>query len=244
MAERDEMSFSKAFADARREMGAGKTFTWRGSSYTTDYAEEAPSRGGRTGPATDRAPTESPRPSSRRSIGERIPRRQPPAEPTPRVQRDAQDASPTTRAPRRVERDSQDASPTRSASTAPPASVQRLIDEAPDSTSRAAARRAARDGMERSMPLQSLIRAVTESIRSRRESATADRASSRSEAAATAAAARRQAAEEARAARTGMAKGGMAKKKGYAKGGSVKTGSTDRRKSGMFYDSKSPRGYK
>jgi hypothetical protein len=41
-----------------------------------------------------------------------------------------------------------------------------------------------------------------------------------------------------------MAKGGMAKKKGYAKGGSVKTGSTDRRKSGMFYDSKSPRGYK
>jgi hypothetical protein len=43
---------------------------------------------------------------------------------------------------------------------------------------------------------------------------------------------------------TGMAKGGMAKKKGYAKGGMVKNGNTDRRGKGMFYDSKSPRGYK
>jgi hypothetical protein len=31
---------------------------------------------------------------------------------------------------------------------------------------------------------------------------------------------------------------------GMAKGGSVKKGNTDRRKKGMFYDSKSPRGYK
>jgi hypothetical protein len=33
-------------------------------------------------------------------------------------------------------------------------------------------------------------------------------------------------------------------KKGYAKGGMVKNGNTDRRGKGMFYDSKSPRGYK
>ena len=36
---------------------------------------------------------------------------------------------------------------------------------------------------------------------------------------------------------------GMKKTKGYQEGGMVKTGSTDRR-SGMFYDSKSPRGYR
>ena len=40
MANRDEMGFGRAFADARRELGAGKTFTWRGNRYTTDYAEE------------------------------------------------------------------------------------------------------------------------------------------------------------------------------------------------------------
>jgi hypothetical protein len=43
---------------------------------------------------------------------------------------------------------------------------------------------------------------------------------------------------------SGMAKGGMAKKQGYNLGGTVKKGNTDRRKTGMFYDSKSPRGYK
>jgi hypothetical protein len=34
-------SFKEAFAKARKELGAGKTFTWSGKSYTTDYAEEA-----------------------------------------------------------------------------------------------------------------------------------------------------------------------------------------------------------
>lgn len=234
MANRDEMSFSRAFADARREMGAGKTFTWRGKSYTTDLAEEAPTRGGRRGPPTENAPTESPRPTSRRSIGENIPRRQPPAEERPRVQRDPQDASPTTRARPRVQRDPQDMPP----------SVSRVIADAPDAASRSAAERMARDGMERRMPLRNLINQIRDSIGSRRQGATSDRATSRSQAAADAASARRQAAEEARAARTGMAKGGMAKKKGYAKGGSVKTGNTDRRGKGMFYDSKSPRGFK
>ena len=33
-------SFSKAFAAARKEKGAGKTFQWNGKTYTTDYASE------------------------------------------------------------------------------------------------------------------------------------------------------------------------------------------------------------
>lgn len=41
MAKYDELTFGKAFAAARKEMGAGKTFTWKGKSYTTNYKEEA-----------------------------------------------------------------------------------------------------------------------------------------------------------------------------------------------------------
>lgn len=37
----DDMSFSKAFAAARKDKGAGKTFTWKGKEYTTDYKEES-----------------------------------------------------------------------------------------------------------------------------------------------------------------------------------------------------------
>ena len=33
-------SFSKAFAAARKEKGAGKTFQWNGKTYTTDLASE------------------------------------------------------------------------------------------------------------------------------------------------------------------------------------------------------------
>ena len=33
-------SFKEAFATARKELGAGKTFDWKGKSYTTNYAEE------------------------------------------------------------------------------------------------------------------------------------------------------------------------------------------------------------
>lgn len=43
MAKYDDMSFGKAFAAARKEMGAGETFTWKGKSYTTNYKEEAAS---------------------------------------------------------------------------------------------------------------------------------------------------------------------------------------------------------
>lgn len=38
---KDDMSFSKAFAAARKEMGAGKTFSWKGKSYSTNYKEES-----------------------------------------------------------------------------------------------------------------------------------------------------------------------------------------------------------
>jgi hypothetical protein len=33
-------SFKEAFAAARKEKGAGKTFTYKGKSYSTNYAEE------------------------------------------------------------------------------------------------------------------------------------------------------------------------------------------------------------
>jgi hypothetical protein len=45
MAKYDDMSFGKAFAAARKEKGAGKTFTWEGKSYTTDRADDKPSKG-------------------------------------------------------------------------------------------------------------------------------------------------------------------------------------------------------
>lgn len=42
MANYDEMSFGKAFAAARKEMGAGKSFTWKGKSYSTNRADDKP----------------------------------------------------------------------------------------------------------------------------------------------------------------------------------------------------------
>lgn len=55
MAKYDEMSFNKAFAAARKELGSGKTFTWKGKSYTTNLKEEAPKK-------ASAAPTTSKRP--------------------------------------------------------------------------------------------------------------------------------------------------------------------------------------
>jgi len=42
MANYDEMSFGKAFAAARKQMGAGKTFTYKGKSYSTNRADDKP----------------------------------------------------------------------------------------------------------------------------------------------------------------------------------------------------------
>jgi hypothetical protein len=44
MANYDDMSFGKAFSAARREKGAGKTFTWKGKRYTTDRADDRPAQ--------------------------------------------------------------------------------------------------------------------------------------------------------------------------------------------------------
>lgn len=41
MAKYDDKSFGKAFAAARKELGAGKTFTWKGKSYSTNLKEES-----------------------------------------------------------------------------------------------------------------------------------------------------------------------------------------------------------
>ena len=70
MAKYDDMSFSKAFASARKEKGAGKTFTWKGKSYTTNYKEEE-KKSGPTRPRRRPAqttPSSSPRPKPRPSM--------------------------------------------------------------------------------------------------------------------------------------------------------------------------------
>ena len=219
MANRDEMSFGRAFADARKEMGSGKTFTWRGNKYTTNLAEEE--SGSSTGSMRpqarpSRAPEESPRPTARRRV-ERDPQdASPTTRARPPVQRDAQDASPTTRARTPVRRDTQDMSPTRSAVGEVPASIQRLLDEAPGGAARARAERIADQVRAGRMPLReaidkinALFSGITSPMAGRNEEMRQRRAAA------------------------GMARGGM-----------VKNGNTDRRGKGMFYDSKSPRGYK
>ena len=59
MAKYDDMSFGKAFAAARKELGKGKTFTWKGKSYTTNLKEEAA-----TPKKKDSVPVPPPRPES------------------------------------------------------------------------------------------------------------------------------------------------------------------------------------
>lgn len=52
-------SFKEAFAAARKELGAGKTFTWQGKSYTTDLASEK-----KSGSKKTTTPEYSPRPKA------------------------------------------------------------------------------------------------------------------------------------------------------------------------------------
>ena len=235
MANRDEMSFGRAFADARREMGGGKIFTWRGNKYTTDLAEEAPRR--RTGPATENAPTESMRPRPRSSITENIPSR---LESRNRefsrkrsmgtfnedgtVQGEGQAARPgprsaprTQSAPeRRMGTFSEKGTVEGEGQRARPGSLQRLINQAPDAASRTKADRIAEQVQAGRMPLRQALNTIRDLF----SSFTSPMAGRNEEL--------RQ-----RRAAAGMARGGM-----------VKKGNTDRRGKGMFYDSKSPRGYK
>jgi len=53
MAKYDDMSFGKAFSAARKEKGAGKTFTWKGNSYTTDRADDKKKSTGAAKTSTD-----------------------------------------------------------------------------------------------------------------------------------------------------------------------------------------------
>lgn len=56
-------SFNQAFAEARKKLGAGKTFTWNGKSYSTNYAEEGKKT--KPMPRPDRpAPAAKPAPAS------------------------------------------------------------------------------------------------------------------------------------------------------------------------------------
>lgn len=226
----DKMSFGRAFNTRRNELeGGGKTFTWRGNRYTTDLAEESRSSGSRSpgrstaeiarsaSAAIDRAEeTRRPRPNPRRDTGMT---ESPRPQANPRRSDVATSVStPSVRAEpidRRV-RGAQDSSPTRSAVTAPPASIQRMIDQAPDAASRTQAERIAAQVQAGRMPLRQALNAIKD-LFSGISSPMAGRNEELRQLRATA----------------GMAKGGM-----------VKKGNTDRRKKGMFYDSKSPRGYK
>jgi len=202
MANRDEMSFGKAFADARKEMGGGKTFTWRGKKYTTDLAEE-----------TRKAPTESVRPQPRRRSVEDIAR-------TATAAIDRAEGKPATRPqmnPRRVSDQTATSVKTPSVRSEPlspsmPAPVRRAIEDAPPEDRRGATR-IAEEGTKKRVPGRAILQAIRNFLSG--EGPTDPTLVMREDR------------------NTGMARGGM-----------VKTGKTDRRGKGMFYDSKSPRGYK
>ena len=65
MAKYDELSFKKAFAAARAELGKSATFTWRGTPYSTRLAEE-PAKA----PKKDVAPKTSIRPRAKPPTGD------------------------------------------------------------------------------------------------------------------------------------------------------------------------------
>ncbi len=65
MAKYDELSFKKAFAAARAELGKSATFTWRGTPYSTRFKEE-PAKA----PKKDVAPKTSVRPRARPPAGD------------------------------------------------------------------------------------------------------------------------------------------------------------------------------
>jgi hypothetical protein len=61
MAKYDDMSFGKAFAAARGDLGSGKTFTWKGKTFKTDTAD-----GKKAAPKAS-AMSSSPKPAARPS---------------------------------------------------------------------------------------------------------------------------------------------------------------------------------
>ena len=98
MAKYDDMSFGRAFAAARREKGKGKTFTWKGKSYSTNRADDAPSSNSRS--SSEDSFVARNRQAIERAEAERAPAVRPRARPTerPKVRPRARDnaTSPTS----------------------------------------------------------------------------------------------------------------------------------------------------
>ena len=190
-----------------------------------------------SGSGTRNAPTESARPRPRSSITENIPSR---LESRNReisrrrsmgtfnedgtVQGEGQAARPGPRSAPRTQsapersmgRFSEKGTVEGEGQRARPGSLQRLIEQAPDAASRTKADRIADQVQAGRMPLRQALNTIRD-LFSNLSSVRAERSAALAER-------RREA---------GMARGGM-----------VKKGKTDRRGKGMFYDSKSPRGYK
>jgi hypothetical protein len=195
-----DKAYDRRMAERSAQAGRSVEGIARTATAAIDRAEET--RRPRPNPRRDTGMTKSPRPQAnlrRSDVATSVS--------TPSVRAEPID--------RRV-RGAQDASPTRSAVTAVPASIQRLLDEAPGGAARAQAERIADQVRAGRMPLREAIDKIN-ALFSGITSPMAGRN------------------EELRQLRTAT---------GMAKGGMVKKGNTDRRKKGMFYDSKSPRGYK
>ena len=206
MAGRDEMSFKRAFADARRELGAGGTFTWRGNRYTTDYAEEA---------SSSRSPSPRPVEEVRRSASAAIDR----AEGRPR----------TTPQPNPRRRPGPNEGTATRVDTANiqvsrlPQIVQREIAAAPTAAETRRATNIAVEGTQRRIPGRAIAIAIRNFLRGSGPTDPAQvlraaRDGENMEAPAGDTPTRNTGSRG----RRGMAKGGMAKKRGYAKGGMVK----------------------
>jgi hypothetical protein len=200
------MSFRQAFADARRELGAGRTFNWRGSSYTTNYAEEEGSSR-RSSPR----PVEEVRRSASAAIDRAEGRPRTTPQPNPRRRPGPNEGTAT-----RVDTANIQVSRL-------PAIVQREIESAPTA---AAARRAAEiaeRGTQERVPGRAILIAIRNFFRG---SGPTDPAQvlrqSRDGQNVEAPAGDTPARNTGSRGRRGMAKGGMAKKRGYAKGGMVK----------------------
>ena len=66
----DDMSFSEAFKLKRKELGEGKTFTWRGEKYTT--STKKPEAKVESKPATTKAVTKPLTPKQEKTVGRQI----------------------------------------------------------------------------------------------------------------------------------------------------------------------------
>lgn len=197
MAKYDDMSFGRAFAAARREKGKGKTFTWKGKSYSTNRADDTPSSGSR-GSSEDSTVTRARR-AIERAEAERAPAVRPRARPTeePKVRPRAR---PTDKAPT-----STDASSPRVTTTALEPAAQgraRTPRNLENVTIEDWARMSPAERRELGLPNN---RGAARRMLEGQSNSTSGRRS-------------RPGGSAAR----GMAKGGMVKKTGYAKGGVVK----------------------